>query len=296
MTIGKAWQQLHVAPGPPGTATMEQALVDAGAVSVTLLDAADQAILEPAPGTTPLWPTVRLVGLFRADVDLQAVLHAIEKRIGPLPATRIESLPEKDWEREWLVDFKPMRFGRSLWICPGGMLPDEDDAIVVQLDPGLAFGTGTHPTTALCLEWLDNYLQPDTRMLDFGSGSGVLSVAAMKLGARHVTAVDIDPQELQATRDNANRNGVGDRVCCCRPDQLESRHFDLVVANILAGTLIELRKDLAAMTEPGGALVLSGILGEQAGQVLACYSEDFEMDEPQILGEWARLSGRRAAT
>lgn len=289
-----AWQQLLIEPGPPGTDAIEAALFESGALSVTLLDAEDQPILEPEPGTTPLWPRVRLVGLFDDTVDLNAVVTAMEDRLGSgLPPSRIEVLPQEDWERAWLRDFKPMRFGDRLWICPGGQSPDRQDAVVVELDPGLAFGTGTHPTTALCLEWLDRNLAGGTHVLDYGCGSGVLSVAALKLGAQHVTAVDIDPQALQATRNNANRNEIGDRVCCCPPDQLGTQRFDLIVANILAGTLIDLFDTIAPRSEAGATLVMSGILEAQAEQVLACYGQAFDMDDPVLNDDWALLSGRR---
>ena len=184
---------------------VEEVLTAHGALAVTLTDAGDAPVLEPAPGETPLWPDTKITALFPGDQDLSALTRALETTVAPtpLPATTIETLEERVWEREWLKRFKPMRFGERLWVSPREMNVGDPQAIVVRLDPGLAFGTGTHPTTALCLRWLDAASLDDARVLDFGSGSGILAIAALKLGAAAATAVDIDPQAVTATQTNA---------------------------------------------------------------------------------------------
>jgi len=213
----------------------EEACFRRGALSVTLADAADHPVLEPPPGTTPLWPTIRLTALFAAGTDGDELVAGLATELS-LARERMhhETLEDRDWEREWLKDFRPMRFGRRLWICPGGQSSPDPDAVVLQLDPGLAFGTGTHPTTALCLEWLDSLVLDGLRLLDFGCGSGILALAALRLGAASATAVDIDPQALLATRDNAARNDLAARLTILPAAELPGAQWDVVMANILA--------------------------------------------------------------
>jgi ribosomal protein L11 methyltransferase len=193
-----------------------------------------------------------------------------------------------------MEDYKPMRFGRRVWIVPSWCDAPEPDAVNILLDPGLAFGTGTHPTTALCMAWLDGQDIQDKTVLDYGCGSGILGVAAAKLGARRVTAIDIDPQALLATRSNAERNEVSETIITGLPRALSAdERFDLVVANILAGPLVELAPIICQALRPGGMLALSGILQEQAATVREAYAAYCDMDDTVIEGDWIRLSGRK---
>ena len=253
-------------------------------------------MLEPAPGATPLWSDIRLTALFAADSDFERLRTDLEQTlaIDTLPENRVEELADRAWEREWLKDFRPMQFGKRLWVSPDSLSVDADDAVVVRLDPGLAFGTGTHATTALCLEWLDQTEIAGKTLLDFGCGSGILAIAGLKLGAKSVTAVDIDLQAITATRQNALRNNaVEDRlVTTVQIDQLDHQ-FDFVVANILAGTLIDHAEFVCDRLKPGGGLALSGILAEQVEDVSAAYRHCVEFAAPDYRDNWARLSGTR---
>ncbi len=285
--------QLTIDLGSRDPTPYEDALFGLGAVSVTLEDAADDPVLEPAPGATPLWPTVVVKALFRADTDAAALARAIEQTFADGPQPRLETLADKAWEREWLKDFRPMRFGRRLWVCPGGMPAPDPDAIRIDLDPGLAFGTGTHPTTALCLDWLDAQDVVGRRVVDYGCGSGILAIAAARLGASSVRAVDIDPQALIATFDNATRNGVADRLVITRDPALDAASADLLVANILAGPLVELAPRFAQAVRAGGMLALSGLLAEQVDTVTAAYRPWFDIVTAATREGWALLAGQR---
>lgn len=277
-------------PGP-----FEDALFELGAVSVTLEDAADDPVLEPAPGETPLWPTVVIKAVFAADANADVIAACLAQALPDAPAPRFETLPDKPWEREWLKDFKPMRFGRRLWVCPGGLPAGAHDAIRIELDPGLAFGTGTHPTTALCLEWLDSQDVAGRQVVDYGCGSGILAIAAAKLGAGTVLAMDIDPQALIATRENAGRNAVGERIATTANPALGDGCADVLLANILAGPLVELAPRFAQAVPPGGRLALSGLLLEQAEPVTAAYRPWFDISTAATRDGWALLAGRRRA-
>lgn len=288
------WQELTLRLAREQLEAAESLLLAADAVSVTYRDAEDQPVLEPAPGETPLWDQVLVTGLFEADADLATLTALIRAQLPALEALDTRQVEDQDWERAWMDDFRPMRFGQRLWICPSWDEPPAGDAISILLDPGLAFGTGTHPTTALCLEWLDAHPPAGLEVIDYGSGSGILAVAALKLGAARVTAVDIDPQALTATRDNAARNGVDDaRLHVDYPEALGETTADLVLANILAGPLVELAPAMAGRVRPGRAIVLSGILREQADTVRQAYTAWFDMDPPAFREEWTRLTGRR---
>jgi ribosomal protein L11 methyltransferase len=234
--------------------------------------------------------------LFDASVDIAVIRRALVAAFGDPLSSRLqlESLPDRDWERVWLDDFHPMQFGERLWVCPAGQRPQNSEhAVIIDLDPGLAFGTGTHATTALCLQWLDSNPPVGLQVLDFGCGSGILAIAALKLGASRVQAADIDEQALLATRDNALRNGVDRNLYTCLPEQLPLGTFDLVLANILANPLMQLSKTLVQRVRPGGDLVLSGILADQASEVGACYRPWFSLSEPVELDGWVRLHGIR---
>lgn len=275
---------------------VEALLEEWGALAITLNEPDDEEILEPGPGEQRLWSHLRLTALFEADgwdpLRLQAQLAAV---LGAVPSGwRVERLADRAWERAWMDDFYPMRFGERLWVVPWGQPPPAPGAVNLRLDPGLAFGTGTHPTTALCLRWLDGLaLREDHHLVDYGCGSGILAVAGCLLGAGHCTAVDNDPQALQATAENARRNGVGPRVRVQPPGPLPRGGADVLVANILAGVLLALAGELAEGVRPGGRIALSGILRGQVDQVWACYSSWFEIAEPEYQGDWALLAGIR---
>jgi ribosomal protein L11 methyltransferase len=262
-------------------------------VSVTLEDAADDPVLEPAPGETPLWPTVVVKAVFDSGADADVITACLAQALPDCPAPQFERLPDKPWEREWLKDFQPMRFGRRLWVCPGGLPAGAPDAIRIELDPGLAFGTGTHPTTALCLEWLDAAAPLGGTVLDYGCGSGVLALAALRLGAAGACAVDIDPQALLATRQNAARNGLEHRLTVAAAEELRGGAWDIVLANILAGPLVELAPQLAGYCRAGGDIVLAGMLEPQAEDVAAAYGPWFDMQMFSNREGWAVLSGRK---
>lgn len=275
----------------------EAACFAAGAVSVTLTDAVDDAILEPAPGEVRLWPHTVMQALFPAEAAGPEAIVTLAGALA-LPASRIrvEHIADRVWEREWLKDFHAMRFGRRLWVVPSHEPPPSDpEAVMVKLDPGLAFGTGTHPSTALCLTWLDSRLPADAMVIDYGSGSGVLAVAAARLGARAAHAFDIDPQALIATRDNAAVNAVGALVHVHESADSLPPAADVVLANILAGTLVELAPQLCGYLKPGGQLVLAGILRQQVHEVRAGFAPWLELAVFAERDGWSALCGRLAA-
>jgi len=270
------------------------ALDEAGALSVTILDAADEPLLEPLPGETPLWKNARVVALFESGTDPRPLQQTLRDMLeAPGLQLQVEQLDDRDWSTTWRDSFGAMCFGRRLWVCPVGESPGQQDAVVVHLDPGLAFGTGTHATTALCLEWLDAHPPAGMSVIDYGCGSGILAIAAHKLGAEAVAAVDIDPQALQATAENARRNQIHERLSVMFPQDLEARPVDLVLANILAQPLIDHADSLATLVKPGGYIVLTGILTEQADEVLAAYRHWFDFSAPVQREEWTLLSGKR---
>lgn len=293
------WLQLTFETNPDHAEQFSDWLSEAGASAVTFQDSADQPLYEPPPGETPLWSSTRVIGLFDASTNMDEVIEHIQAATAPepLPAWRISPLEDKDWEREWMDNFKPMSFGKHLWIVPSWTSPPDPDAVNILLDPGLAFGTGTHPTTALCLQWLDEHgysqVEQYEEVIDYGCGSGILAVAAAKLGARHIWAVDNDPQALIATRDNASKNGVEQHIEAVLPEGLPAMQTPLLLANILAQPLISLAEHFAGLVSPGGHIVLSGILVEQAEQVLNAYQAWFEMESPVIQEDWVRLTGQR---
>jgi len=245
-----------------------------GAVSVTVADAEDNPIFEPGPGEIPVWDQVIASALFNADVDVERVRQTLTNKQFTL--LYVEELGDRVWEREWLIRFKPMLFGKRLWVCPTGHEVNAEDAVVMDLDPGLAFGTGTHATTMMCLKWLDGADQEGRSVVDYGAGSGILGIAALLLGAKQVIAVDNDPQALVASRANAERNRVESSLSTCLPDdfQREGKTFDLVIANILAQPLIELSGLLTGLMKLDGDLVLSGIMAKQSQMVKNAYDLD----------------------
>jgi len=293
------WQQFVMDLETLNPDSVEDVFVRHGAQSVTFTDAGDKPVLDPAPGATPMWSDTLITGLFSPDADIDQLRDDLRQslQLHELPAHRVEKLADRAWEREWLKDFGPMQFGQRLWICPGDTTADTADAIVVQLDPGLAFGTGTHPTTALCLEWLDSLSLNDATMLDYGCGSGVLAIAALKLGCQSAVAMDIDPQAIIATKQNARHNHVHSSLQIVGHAREVDGQFDVVVANILAGPLMELAEPIAAHVRAGGRLALSGLLAEQVDEVVATYQPwvDFDpaVQRPQDNQTWACLTGSR---
>lgn len=291
-----SWLQLRLDCGKTRAEALESALLDAGALSVTLEDREDEPLLEPAVGTTPLWQAIRLTGLFMADVDMDQVLAALGG-FDESATARVEILEDKDWEREWMQHYEPMRFGKRVWVCPSWKEPPAPDAVNLLLDPGLAFGTGTHPTTAMCLTVLDGMELAGCRAVDFGCGSGILGIAALRLGARQLLAVDNDPQALSATADNAARNNIAaESLEIALPGRYEQQDWqgsaNLVLANILAGPLATLAPELCDFLAPGGQLVLAGLLDTQADELIRHYAPRISLSVLQQQAEWVCLGGR----
>lgn len=289
------WIQISFDCSKDLSTVVSEALSVIGAASVTLQDAADQPLLEPGVGETPLWEQVIVTGLFDAATDINLLADQIQQAIAPeaLPPWRASSVEDKAWEREWMKHFHPMRFGRRTWICPSWQSPPEPDDVNILLDPGLAFGTGTHPTTALCLEWLDEHIQGEETVIDFGCGSGILGIGALKLGAKEVWAVDNDPQALLATRDNAVKNHVDSKLHLRAADESLNIQSDIMLANILANPLISLAPLFASKIKTGGKAILSGILTEQQDQVLAAYCTNFKLESSAQNEDWVRLDLQR---
>ncbi len=298
------WLELQLTLDAAAQPDAEAALEDLGALSVTLMDAdadtPDEAsIFEPGVGETPLWQSLTLLALFEADRDRRGIVHVLQDALPELApgAIGFREVADRDWERAWMDRYRPMQFGRRLWIYPWNIEPpdDRDMSAIVRLDPGLAFGTGTHPTTALCLEWLDRLDLAGKTLLDYGCGSGVLAIAALKLGAARAIGVDNDPQALIATRDNAARNEVSDGLHVCLPNELSTdAQADLFVANILAGPLAELAPRFAALCKPAAPFALSGILAGQEGELLDRYRACGFVDLRAVHREdWVRIEGMR---
>lgn len=295
-----SWLQISVNTTNNHAETAENCLFAAGAQTVTLTDAANQPILEPGPDETPVWNKVILTGLFSFEDNQKILLEQIEHCLADIDfSCDTQILEDQNWTRAWMEHFHAMQFGKRLWVCPLHIEPPQPDAVNLRLDPGLAFGTGTHPTTSLCLRWLDENILSDNSaqitLLDYGCGSGILAIAACMLGMEHADGVDIDPQALTATHDNAETNKVRDKIKTFLPDDYRKQHantqYDIVVANILSGPLAELAPMLAGHTKTDGDIVLSGILREQAESLVETYSQFFKMDQPVFEEDWVLLHG-----
>lgn len=286
------WLQFKLQVDAEQAERASEALIACGAVSVSLEDAGAQPLFELAPDQSPLWADTRLVGLYPADAHAQDIAACLRVALDAQALDyQAEVLPDQDWERAYLAYYKPLDFG-DLWVCPSWCEPPEPDAINVILDPGLAFGTGTHASTALCLDWLAGRRWHDASVIDYGCGSGILAIAALKLGARDAIGVDIDPRALVVSEENARRNDVADRYRFFLPEALPAGQFaDLVLANILADPLVALAPTLIALVKPGGHLVLAGLLAEEAARVRKAYPEfDFAVAGRE---GWAMLAGER---
>jgi ribosomal protein L11 methyltransferase len=274
---------------------IEQTLLGCGALSITFQDAADSPVLEPSPGENPLWSTIKISALFNCTRDMDEI-HSCLSNLSVLRTTSlvIDILKDQDWVREGMRDFKAMRFGQQLWICPSWHPICHQDAIAISLDPGLAFGTGAHPTTALCLRWLDSHPPKNATVVDYGCGSGILAIVAVKLGAQHAWAVDIDSQAIWATRENMEKNRISKEIIeTVKPDCLPDIQADILIANILSGPLIELSSNLVKLVKPNGQIILSGILVEQAESVASKYAKYCTMGPSQTQEGWVLLEGQR---
>ncbi|WDD99731.1 50S ribosomal protein L11 methyltransferase [Thalassomonas actiniarum] len=290
------WIQLRLNADEDTAEKYSNWLSASGAQAVTFIDAQDTPIYEPLPGDEVVyWSNTVVMGLYDASHDMDKVINYL-KGIHPDKENmhyKLEQLEDKDWEREWMDNFHPMKFGERLWICPSWREVPDENAVNVMLDPGLAFGTGTHPTTALCLAWLDGLDLEGKTVVDFGCGSGILSLAALKLGAKKVIGIDIDPQALQASLENAKRNQVEDRLELYLPKDQPKLKAEVVVANILAGPLRELAPTITEFVAQDGLLALSGVLENQAEELQTLYGNWCDMEPVAIKEEWVRLSGRR---
>ena len=292
-----SWLQLRMDTSPELIQALEQLMLTSGAVAVTMEDNADQPVLEPGVGETPLWGEIRLTGLYPADTDMTTVLQSFPADLLLGANHRVEILEDKDWEREWIQHYHPIRFGERLWICPSWIEPPEPEAVNLLLDPGLAFGTGTHPTTALCLTELEGMSLTGETAVDYGCGSGILAVAALKLGALEVLGVDNDPQALAASRENAVRNQLAPhRLPLALPQDVNleawTQRAHLVIANILAGPLLELSDTLLQFLQPGGTLLLSGLLDSQAGELCDHYRDKIRLEVSGEKDGWVCLRGK----
>lgn len=290
-----AWIQINTVVKEALAEPLSDALMESGACSVTFEDAKDQPIFEPEIGTTPIWSTTKVVGLFDAETDGKQVIETLVSLLPDISAQdyKIEQLEDKDWIRAWMDQFQPMRFGDRLWIVPSWLEPPQADAVNLMLDPGMAFGTGTHPTTALCLTWLDQHAPKGLNVIDYGCGSGILALAANKLGALSVTGTDIDPQAILASQQNAERNQADIPFALVK--DFDSEPVDLLIANILAGPLKELAEEFDRLLKPGGTLVLSGLLATQAEELQRHYqSIGIELDTLKTNEEWGLLAGTKS--
>ncbi|KTC86148.1 MULTISPECIES: 50S ribosomal protein L11 methyltransferase [Legionella] len=268
---------------------ISEMLEEAGALSITLTDKNDDPVLEPEPGTTPLWPEIIINALYASCQDAGLARSWLSTHYPDLTYS-INELADKDWERVWMDDFKPQRFGQRLWICPSWIEPPEPNAVNLILDPGLAFGTGTHPTTSLCLRWLDQTDLTHKTVIDYGCGSGILALAALKLGADKVQAVDIDEQALQATQNNALSNAINSQQLSIGFPQTLTAPVDVLIANILLAPLLDLRSKFKELLKNTGILVVSGILDEQASALIATYQTDFNHHSSMNLEGWSLLT------
>ena len=286
------WLQVAVLVEETEAEQVSDLFMAQGALSVSMEDAGDQPLFEPKPGETPLWSNTQVTALFEGETDSIRLRSQLKSVFGKERSLVFSDLEDQVWERAWMEHFKPMQFGQRLWICPTGFTPPDPSAVNVILDPGLAFGTGTHPTTALCLEWLEGLSLEGKRLVDFGCGSGILAVAALKLGCIEAHGIDIDPQALTASKDNAIKNNVLDRLTVSFPNASEPRVWDVVVANILAGPLVELKEAILKYLKPDGFLALSGLLEPQAASVQAAYAEQVDFGPLRVLDGWVMLSGK----
>ncbi|MGQ8366527.1 50S ribosomal protein L11 methyltransferase [Glaciecola sp. 1036] len=289
------WQQLKIHVKAEYAEAVGDMLTANAAQAVTFVDAKDTPMYEPKPGEVMLWPDTQVIGLYEAKFNLEPVIQRLSKAklFQNEFLYTVDQLEDKDWTRAWMDDFHPMQFGNRLWICPSWRTAPDESAVNVLLDPGLAFGTGTHPTTSMCLKWLDGHILDNNSVIDFGCGSGVLAIAALKLGASEAIGIDIDPQALIASKANAEKNGVDSNLTLYLAEHQPKIQADVVVANILAGPLGELSDVISSHCKPRGWLIMSGILEEQAESVKKHYAHQFSFADDLIDGDWVRLVGQK---
>ncbi|MCK4843193.1 MAG: 50S ribosomal protein L11 methyltransferase [Methylococcales bacterium] len=290
------WQQISITSDKNTAPEISDFFSALGALSVTYMDAEDQPVYEPLPGETKIWGLTKVIALFELNTEpelIKTVLFAQFKK-NILQDWFEEIIQDQTWERAWMEHYHPMKFGESLWVCPTGQEKSEKNTICMVLDPGLAFGTGTHATTALCLEWLATHNLSNKTIIDYGCGSGILAVAALLLGAKQAFAIDIDPQAITATLANAEKNNVQDKIKCYLPEEFSNFEADIVLANILANPLCEMSASIASLVKEKGSLILSGILNEQAGQVSKAYNQhNIQIQTPIKQDDWCRLDGTK---
>jgi ribosomal protein L11 methyltransferase len=288
-----AWHQISIITNENIAPRLADFFSNLGAVSVTYMDAEDEPVYEPAIGETKIWSNTQVIALYELDAEPELIKTRVFRQFkkDDLHNWRHEEVADQEWERAWMVYYKPMKFAEKLWVCPTDQEQFEAGTVCLTLDPGLAFGTGTHPTTALCLEWLASHDLTGKTVIDYGCGSGILAVAAILLGAKIAHAVDIDPQALTATQSNALKNNVQDEIKCYLPEQFNPFQADIVLANILALPLIDMSEQICALLVPGGQLILSGILHEQAESVINAYQQNITFNPLVQQEDWIRLDG-----
>ncbi len=288
-----AWHQISITSNETSASAISDFFSEIGAVSVTYMSAAATPVYEPNIGETKIWEQTKVIALFELDATPELIKDLLFQQFTSdiISDWHAEILEDQTWERSWMEHYQPMCFGNHLWVYPSGQEQYSADTVSLILDPGLAFGTGTHPTTALCLEWLANNDVTGKTVIDFGCGSGILAVAAILLGAKEAHAIDIDPQALTATIENAQKNQVASKIKTYLPEEFNAFAVDIVLANILAKPLIELSANISALVRPQGQLILSGILTEQASSVSNTYQTEFKVSSPIIQDDWCRLDG-----
>jgi ribosomal protein L11 methyltransferase len=288
-----AWHQISVITNENTAPQLADFFSNLGAVSVTYMDAEDEPVYEPAIGETKIWSNTQVIALYELDAEPELIKNRVLRQFkqDDLQCWLHEEVADQEWERAWMEYYKPMKFANRLWVCPTDQEQFEVGTVCLTLDPGLAFGTGTHPTTALCLEWLASHNLTGKTVIDYGCGSGILAVAAILLGAKIAHAVDIDPQALTATQSNALKNNVQEKIECYLPEQFDLFQADIVMANILAKPLIEMSEQICALLVPDGKLVLSGILYEQAESVISAYRQAITFNPLVQREDWIRLEG-----
>lgn len=301
-----SWQQLHIQCEKSQTEMAETLLLEYNALSISLDDAGDQPLFEPLPGESPLWDDVIITALFEDNINLEDISQDIAQQI---TATRVwqSHIDDKDWEREWMKHYQPIECANNLWIVPKWLTPPNPTATNILMDPGLAFGTGYHATTRLCIDWLTEQDLTDKVVIDYGCGSGILAIVALKLGAKVVYAVDIDPQAILATNQNAERNGVANALHAFLPQDFETfltqnpLQADMITANILAKPLIQFAPYFASLLKTDGQIVLAGLIENQVDDVKNAYQPFFDMDNDFTFSNheerhWHRLSGKKSIT
>ncbi|RIZ71187.1 MAG: 50S ribosomal protein L11 methyltransferase [Methylococcales bacterium] len=288
-----AWHQISVITQENIAPQLADFFSDLGAVSVTYMDAEDEPVYEPAIGETKIWSNTQVIALYELDADPELIKSQVYKQFNhdDLHDWVYEAIADQEWERAWMEYYKPMKFADRLWVCPTDQEQVESGTVCLTLDPGLAFGTGTHPTTALCLEWLASHELSAKTVIDYGCGSGILAVASVLLGAKVAHAVDIDPQAITATESNALKNKVEDKIKTYLPEQFTPFQANIVLANILAKPLIDMAEQICALVVSGGSLVLSGILHEQAESVINAYQREIIFSPLVQQEDWIRLEG-----